>query len=410
MNSVALKTSEDLPVDGEFISPQAVASPNLLRLEIIADEAQFLELAPHWDKLVDRSVTRSPFLRWDWVSLWWEEYREQFQLAVAVVRDVWGMPLAIAPMVTGRSARNGARRHLRQLVFMGGDGDICAQILDFIIPGGFESVLAPLLCNAIERLRPRWDMVRLDGIPETSPNLPYILEAMRACGNGACVVNRHTSRFIKMPANWADFEMTRSGSWRSKMRRKWKAMEQVHQGRTLLGGRDSDVDDAMRDLFTLHAHRFPAEVSEFLLPHVKRFQHKLARRWVPTGRMMLPYIEVAGTPAAVMQVLVEGDTLYQYQMGWNPAFADISIGNLVMAWSVRCALERGAAIYDTLPGEFEYKDRWCPETRHFVDLEAFNSLSISGAVFRGLRAMKRLTSARSETPNCCGESAVEPIE
>ncbi len=269
------------------------------------------------------------------------------------------------------------------------------------------------MCSAIERLRLRWDMVRLDGIPESSPTLPYILEAMRACGHGTCIVNRHTSRFIKVPKTWNEFEMSRSGSWRSKMRRKWKAMEQVHNARTRVGWtRTPDVDDVMRDLFRLHANRFPQGVSEFLLPHVKHFQHKLARRWVPTGRMLLPYIAVDGNAVAIMQGLVEDDTFYQYQMGWDPALANISIGNMVMAWCVRNAIERGVSIYDTLPGEFEYKDRWCPETRHFVDLEVFNHYSISAALFRGLRAMKRFTTAvpQAETPNCCGESAVEPIE
>jgi CelD/BcsL family acetyltransferase involved in cellulose biosynthesis len=233
---------------------------------------------------------------------------------------------------------------------------------------------------------------------------------MRACGHGTCVVNRHTSRFMKLPATWTDFEMSRSGSWRSKMRRKWKALEQVQQGRALQGGRDAEIDDTMRNLFTLHANRFAEGVSKFLLPHVKRFQHKLARRWVPAGRMVLPYIEIAGEPAAVMQGLIEGDTFYQYQMGWNPAFANISIGNLVMSWCVRTAVEHGTALYDTLPGEFEYKDRWCAETRHFVDLEVFNTFSISGAVFRGLRAVKRLTAPLPAANPFCGTPAVEAIE
>jgi len=407
MNSIALKSSADLSDTPVFDTSPSTAKLDMLRLEIIADEARFLELAPHWDRLLERSVTRSPFLRWDWVSLWWEEYRTQFQLAIGVIRDVWGVPLAIAPLVTGRSMHGGARKHLRHLVFMGGDGDICAQVLDFMIPKGFESLLAPLLCSVIERLRLRWDMVRLDGIPETSPNLPYIMEAMRACGHGTCVVNRHASRYMNLPATWQDFEASRSGSWRSKMRRKWKALEQGHKGQTLLGGRDGDVDDLMRDLFTLHANRYHQGVSEYLQPHVKRFQHKLARRWVPAGRMLLPFIQIDGRPVAVMQGLAEGDSFYQYQMGWEPALANISIGNLCMAWCVRAALEQGARLYDTLPGDFEYKDRWCPETRHFVDLEVFNHLSISAAVFRGLRAVKRLTTSVPQADAAPAESAEE---
>ena len=44
--------------------------PGPLTLDIVREQEEFLALSPWWDALVDECSTRSPFLRWDWVSLW----------------------------------------------------------------------------------------------------------------------------------------------------------------------------------------------------------------------------------------------------------------------------------------------------------------------------------------------------
>jgi CelD/BcsL family acetyltransferase involved in cellulose biosynthesis len=369
-----------------------------LRLEIITDEERLLELAPCWDRLLERNAIRSPFLRWDWVSLWWEEERSNFELAVAVLRDATNVVQAIAPMVLGHPPDH-ARRSLRHLAFMGGIGQIQSLRLDFIVPRGLESQLTPKLCEAFTQLQNRWDMVRLIAIPEESPNLPHLLHALRSCGSATCVVNTHDCDIILLPGNWHDFEMSRSGNWRSQMRRKWKTMTTECHGRSALGGVDMPIPDAMSDLATLHARRWPEGVSEFLRPAAQHFHHRLAERWIPQGRLLLPFIQVGGRMAGAVYALKEDDTVYHYQTGWDPAYESISMGKLAMIASVQLAIGKGAQIYDMLPGEFEYKKRWCSGTRHVLDVESFHPRSARAAVFRALRATKRFFAhLRKSTP------------
>jgi CelD/BcsL family acetyltransferase involved in cellulose biosynthesis len=66
--------------------------------------AGFHALQPFWDALVGQMHTRSPFLRWDWMRLWWEECRQEARLAVAVLRDAEGVPQAIAPLMLARES------------------------------------------------------------------------------------------------------------------------------------------------------------------------------------------------------------------------------------------------------------------------------------------------------------------
>jgi CelD/BcsL family acetyltransferase involved in cellulose biosynthesis len=394
MTTLLQETHVDLP---GAIAPGASVLGEL-QLEIITDEERFLKLAPDWDRLLERSATRSPFLRWDWISLWWAEEKKSFELAVAVLRDESGAVQAIAPLVLGRPMA-GARRGLRHLAFMGGIGQIGSFRLDFIVPRGLENQLTPLLCRVFGELQHRWDMVRLVAVAEESPNLPHILQALRGCGVATEAVNTHECDLIELPPSWHDYEMSRSGNWRSQMRRKWKAMEQEHHGRVALAGVDMAVPDAMSDLATLHARRWPENVSEYLRPAAQRFHHRLAERWIPQGRALLPFIQIGGRMAGAIYCLVEADTVYHYQTGWDPAYEHISMGKLAMAASVQLAIGKGARLYDLLPGEFEYKKRWCSSVRHVFDLESFHPRSTRASVFRALRSAKRLlTRTRKSTP------------
>ena len=52
-------------------------------LEIIRDEAAFLALGPHWERLHQASAVHTPFRTWDWSRLWWKQYRDRCQLRIA---------------------------------------------------------------------------------------------------------------------------------------------------------------------------------------------------------------------------------------------------------------------------------------------------------------------------------------
>jgi CelD/BcsL family acetyltransferase involved in cellulose biosynthesis len=182
------------------------------------------------------------------------------------------------------------------------------------------------------------------------------------------------------------------------MRRKWKAMEKRHRGRVAQAGVDLPPKQAMEDFMKLHARRWPEGVSEFLRPAAQVFHQRLAALWIPKGRTVLPYIEIEGRMAGSIYGLVEDDTAYLFQMGWDPAYEDISMGKLAMACSVQDAMARHASRYDMLPGDFEYKKSWGDGIRRVLDIEAFRAFSARAAAFRTLRAAKRLLRHRSENP------------
>ena len=386
MNSVALKTTGKLPRSAATPCSRA-AEASGLRLEIIQDEVGFLALEPFWDRLLARSSTRTPFLRWDWVSLWWNVHRNEFDLAIGVVRDKFCAPVAIAPLVLGRGT--GHRRMLRHLTFIGGIGNIISEGMDFIIPCGMEELFAPLLAKVFAKLRGRWDLVFLPMLPVESPNRAFMTAALPSAGGIFGSVVKRTSRYIPLPKTWAELELQHSANWRSTHRRKWRKAMAEHSGRTLLAGRDLPFDVAFDALISLHRQRFDETQSRFLDHRVIEFHRELVSRWIPTGRAQLSLLEMDGKFTAATYCFVDDGKAWQYQSGWDPAFASLSIGRLGMGWAIQTAVESGLREFDFLPGEFEHKKLWTAEVHHLEDIECYATLSVRGWLFRAMRAVKR---------------------
>ena len=200
MTSALLKTSNfthDLSSTMNGIAENCTG----LRLDIIHEEKEFLELEDCWDDLLSRSATRSPFLMWDWVQIWWELHRDEFKLAIGVLRTSGNKIIAIAPLVIGREAE-GARSQLTHLTFLGGIGEVFSEGMDFMVPEGHEEKLTPLLCGIFIKLLRHIDIIRLTMIPEESPNLPHVLQALKRVSSGVNQVNRLPSRLLSLPSTW----------------------------------------------------------------------------------------------------------------------------------------------------------------------------------------------------------------
>ncbi len=358
------------------------------RVELVRDETGFAALEPHWDRLLEESASRSPFLRWDWARFWWQHFGEDYRLVLVVVRDVYGVPEAIAPLVIGHSV-TGARRYLRQLCWIGGVGAVEGEVMDLLVPAGREAELTPLLCEGIRWLSPEWQAVRLNKLPAESPNFPILLNSLRSYAAGAGVVSTHASRFASLPSDWPGLAAQRSGRWRRNLRKRWDAFTGDHGGVAGLAGETMPAAAAVDALAALHCGRWCDGGSTFVKDRAWEFHRSLALRWLAEGRALLPFLSVQGQMVAGCYGFVEGDRFYHYQLGWDARYAELSPGNLAIMNTVQHCMRLGLRCYDMLSGDYRYKLEWCPGGRDLADIEAYSPFSPTAACFRGLRSIKR---------------------
>lgn len=376
-----------------------------MTLEIITSEAGFTALEPVWDRLLNESATHSPFQLWDYVRLWWETFRAEYQLCIGVVRDKASQVVAIAPFVIGAD-RGESRQHLRHLGFMNGLGEVQGERLDLLVEAGREAEVTPLLAGVFAKSSASWDVVRLNKVPEESPNHALLLAAMRRCGLSAGVLNQSACRCFGLPESWEAFEKSKSGNFRRNIRRYWGHLQERHESRVVV---DMEPAAAAREFFRLHAMHWPDGVSSFLRPQAMKIHEALVRLWMPKGRVLLSVILVDERPCGAVYAFCHQGELLIYQLGWDKAYASISMGNLAVRACVQEAILRGLRMADFLPGEYRYKREWSSRVREVSDLECFHRLRPRSLLFLALRALKRRF-ARTQPEPAATAAAAKPEE
>lgn len=362
-----------------------------MRLDIIRDDAGFAALESSWDTLLEQSSVCTPFMRWDWLRLWWEEFHTDFSLAIAVVRDEAGAPQGIAPLMIGAD-NQGMRRHLRHLGLLGGLGEARGERMDFLVPAGREHEITPILCRAFSMLGQEWDAVRLNKIPEESPNLPHIMKALAASASGVGVLVKSECACIRLNKDWAAFESAMLGRRRRLLRRRRELMNaQNAVGEHCAQARDAEA--CLEALAVLHRQHYPEGVSSFLTERSWRFHQRLGRRWIGQGRALLPYLTVDGEMVGAVYGFMERDEFFYFQSGWKRSLARFSPGHQSLRWALECCMQRGLRLFDLLPGVYRYKREWAHTSRYVTDVEAYRPHNLRAAAFRCARQMRRMLQA-----------------
>ena len=357
-------------------------------LDIVRTEEGFDALEPCWDRLVEQMHVATPFLRWAWVRRWWEIFGRGKSLAIGVLRDPQGEPLAIAPCVLTAGHRP-VRSWLKHLTWIGGMGRVLGERMDLIIPAGREAEMAPALLRLIDSLQDEWQAVWVPAVPVDSPNLPHYREALDRAGSNADVADVQPCRFTTLPADMKTLEAGRSSRWRRNLRNRWSTFIENHDGRRCLSGVDLPHDEAFDHLARLHRMHWPDGVSNFVRPDAWQFHRSMALEWLESGRAILSFLMSGDRVVAATYGLVERGRFSLFQQGWDTAYKHLSIGNLAVHWSLETAIARGLHTYDTLTGDCRYKAEWCPQLTHTLDLETFHPEVLRAHAFRVMRHARR---------------------
>lgn len=360
-----------------------------LRLEIARDDAAFERLLPHWDPLLERSAIRTPFMRRDWIELWWRHFARDHQAWIGAAWSREGELLALAPFAIGPGSAP-ARRHLRHLSFFGGLGEVVAEGLDLMALPGCETVLDSLLEHTLAAARHDWDTAHFGFLDLASPHLARLRCALERHASEVSLVNEQPSPLIRFDdGGWDSYIMQRSGSFRKKYRNLVADSGKAHRVTVREAHNTAESAALLNVLLRLHGERWTPEQSLFLQPRTRAFHSDLAARWCPVQRAALLVMDFDDRPVAANYAFVDGGKIWDYQGGWSVADIAFSPGKLIMAENIRWAMRQGLREYDLLPGDVEYKKKWAKEHRLVADLEAVNPSSLRARVFHSMRAVKR---------------------
>jgi CelD/BcsL family acetyltransferase involved in cellulose biosynthesis len=290
----------------------------------------------HWRRL---SVETPPFLHPEFFHFTRpivESPGEPFLVAAVVSNQVVGV---LPVLVHGRELRLLRSDHSPRVDFRG------------------DSIALNAVWQALDTDR-RWDSLVLD-IPADSPLASELPLLARSRG---CLVKSSPwcrAPFFALPG----FEAALDAKFRTNIRRCGRKAGDLRFER-LTKPSSSDFEDAL----TIEALAWKGQARSSINsdPRLRRFYRSLLRVFCPRGSMSLNFVTVGGRRVASLFTMEDRRTLYALKIGYDPAYAAISPGHLMVAGTAADAERRGLQIFDFIGRENEWKLKWTKLAREHV--------------------------------------------
>jgi CelD/BcsL family acetyltransferase involved in cellulose biosynthesis len=300
-------------------------------------------LRDDWSALCDRSPRATPFQRPEWLIPWGRAFRPGEPWILAV-RGAGGLA-ALAPLLV---YPNEGRRTVA--FWGGGISDYCDVVAD---PEGEEEAVAALLDHLAAR-RGRWDVGDLEPVPAGSPLLRIAPD-----GFDARTEPRDICPGLDLPDRVEDLRevvSTRQLANLRKYRRKAEALGELR----LHTVDDRPWEELLDLLIHLHGARWQelGETGVLGGDGLRAFHREVAAGFHARGRLGLYALCLDGRPLAALYGFREKDTFYCYMQGFDPEWAKLSPGAMVVGAVIEDAIRRGAKRIDFLRGREAYKYGW----------------------------------------------------
>ena len=310
----------------------------------------FLEsLKTEWDDLLLDAPTATPFGTPEWQTAWWNLYRMGRQARAVEVREGRDL-VGLFPLTIGA----GPWRTLRAM----GTGP--SDYLHPIVRGGMVESVSEAIEAAMRGMR-GVDLLDLHGIREDAP-----LAAMTTDDQARCLV-------LDLPPTYDAFLLSLGKSLRFDCRRLDKTP--FKDGKATI---ETNPDDGLDILFDLHRARWRAKkLPGAFVGRLVPFQRSWFAAAREKGYLRLSVLRLEGQPIGALYAMALGRGVYYYQAGFAPTEGSISPGTLLVAHTVRQAIDEGRTRFDFLRGDEGYKRRWKPQ-HAFADRRAVVPLNARG--------------------------------
>lgn len=322
---------------------------NVLETEEITTVEGLHGIRAEWDKLLGECPWATPFQSPEWLIPWWKVFGKGSLMTVAM--RSCGALRALAPLSVDkglvRLLGSGISDYLGLLIgpSMGEDG--AGALLGYLAArDGWSSCV-------FQELRP-------------SSALLFMRRPLE--GLTATLAPGHVCLSVALPATVESFRNERALTGRCGSKRAWRRME--GRGLELKAAADeADVISFLDNLFRLHTKRWESVGKRGVLhgPEMRSFHEEAALGFHRKNTLRLYRLSFQGNSLAVLYGFVHRGLYYAYLMGFDPDFAGLSPGRLILRKAAEDCVANGVTGMDFLRGAERYKYDWSPvETRNYT--------------------------------------------
>ena len=312
--------------------------------------SELAALEEDWRSLAERG--RNIFATWEWADAWWRHFGEGRELRVRHEPGSFVLPLFVQRQGPFRLLRFVGSGNSDEVGPVGDDARAAAAFAKVVEERGFHLFLG-------DEMAPGWGE-RL----------------------GAKVVERTSSPVVELSGSWDDYLAGRSANFRSQVRSAERRLEDRGLSYRLAtpGSLNADLDT----LFWLHRARWPGS---HWFAEAEAFHRDFAAIALDRGWLRLWILELDGTPAAAWLGYRFARVESYYQAGRDPALQRERVGFVLLAHTIREALQDGMSEYRLLRGDEPFKYRFATGDPGLETLARPNG--VVGRIALALRSVRR---------------------
>jgi CelD/BcsL family acetyltransferase involved in cellulose biosynthesis len=300
------------------------------RVEEITSWDALESLRGEWSDLCDRSPRVTPFQRPEWLIPWGRAFPPGEPWVLAVRRE--GRLAALAPLLV---YPNEGRR---TVAFCGGGvSDYCDVVTD---PEGEEKAVSGLLAYLADR-RDRWEVADFEPLPGDSPLL-RISEARTE--------TRDVCPGLDLPERIEDLGKVAHTRQLANLRKYRRKAGELGELRFHCGSWEERLEILLR--FYLARRGEPNGDT------LRAFHREAAAGFHSRGALGLYVLCLSGDPLAALYGFRERETFYCYMQGFDPEWARLSPGVMVVGGVIEEMIRQGVRRIDFLRGREPYKYWW----------------------------------------------------
>jgi CelD/BcsL family acetyltransferase involved in cellulose biosynthesis len=319
-------------------------------------------LATEWNKLLAESITHIPFLRYEYLSAWWQtrgggEWPNS-ELTVVTAHQ-GGNLVGVAPLFSSRN------RIGQPALLLLGSIEI-SDYLDILVrPADLPVFLAGCLDFIARPGLLEWQLLDWHNLTETSSTLPALkIEADRHAWTFA---QERTYHVPSIPLT-GDFDTYLAGidkKQRHEIRRKMRRAEESGRSvRWYIVEDTLSLDTEMEAFLDLMAE--DPEKAAFLTATMRNQMHLACRAAFDCGWLQLAFLEIEGQKAAGYLDFDYLNRIWVYNSGISRRFMDLSAGWVLLGYLLKWANEMNRTEFDFMRGNEDYKYRFGGVDKYLV--------------------------------------------
>jgi CelD/BcsL family acetyltransferase involved in cellulose biosynthesis len=322
-------------------------------VEKINGKEVFSSLHEEWQQLFAASNC-APFLSWEWLSVWHEKLaaeREIYLLRIRRNDDLIG----ILPLCRQNKKVLGLK--LRRLGFLGEEiGG--ADYLDLIAREEDKAEIWPQIFTFLQREK-EFSSLELESLAQDSETVS-LLEHFGQNDRSFQFRKKVTSVCpqVNLQEGWED--ILGHSHRKNNFKRRLKKLQSLEEFEFRSVTAPDEIGQAFERFAVLHEKRWEKEGGSEVTghPQLMAFHRTVVQRLAEKGLVRFDELWVEGKCRATIYALDNGKIFYYYNAGYDLAWANHSVGLVLVGLSIKNAIERGNTLYDFLRGEENYKFDW----------------------------------------------------